>query len=145
MKTILIINGPNLNLLGSREPEIYGTKIYTDLVNEITAHARALSFDTVWLQSNSEGEIVDFIQKHASKADAIVINAAAYTHYSHAIGDALVFASKPAIEVHISNIGAREEFRHHSVLARACIGQISGFGFDSYKLALDQLARLLAL
>lgn len=136
---IMVINGPNLNMLGTREPEIYGEKTYSDLENYIEKHAQSKDAEAIVVQSNSEGEIIDFIHYALGSCDAIVINPAAYTHYSYAIYDALKTVDIPAIEVHISDIHSREEFRQKSVTAPACIEQISGIGFDGYTLAIDHL------
>lgn len=136
---IYVINGPNLNFLGIREPNVYGNDSYEELCNYIKLEAKMLNVDIEIFQSNIEGEIVDFIQKAHMEADGIVINAGAYTHYSIAIFDALKSVNLPTVEVHLSNIYKREEFRHKSVIAPACIGQISGFGFLGYKLAIEAL------
>ncbi|MEM9206783.1 MAG: type II 3-dehydroquinate dehydratase [Pseudomonadota bacterium] len=134
-----IINGPNLNLLGTREPGIYGAQTLADIESECRAHAGGLGYDLVFRQSNSEGEIVGFIQDAAPKSSGIIINAAAYTHTSIAIGDAIKAVGLPTIEVHLSNVHAREEFRHKSMIASAAIGIICGFGAQSYRLALDAM------
>lgn len=133
---ILVINGPNINMLGIREKNIYGTMNYESLCNRLNEKADELGVDITIYQSNTEGEIINTIQDALGKYDAIVINPAAYTHYSIAIYDALKAVNIPTVEVHISNIHAREEFRKVSVTAAACIGQISGFGIESYTLAL---------
>lgn len=134
---ILIINGPNLNMLGEREKAIYGKQTLDTINAEIKAFAQKNGIETVFFQSNIEGEICEAVQqvKTVYKADGIVLNAGAYTHYSHAIGDALACVNVPKVEVHISNVHAREDFRHLSVLADNCNGVICGFGADSYKLA----------
>ncbi|MBR5218423.1 MAG: type II 3-dehydroquinate dehydratase [Clostridia bacterium] len=136
---IMVINGPNLNMLGIREPEIYGGKTYSDLEEYIESYGEEKDVETVVLQSNSEGEIIDFIHHSLNNYDGIVINPGAYTHYSYAILDALKSVDVPTIEVHLSNIHKREEFRHKSVTAPACIGQICGLGFKGYRLAMDYL------
>lgn len=136
---IYVINGPNLNFLGIREPNVYGSNSYEELCNYINSEAEKLNAEIEIYQSNIEGEIVDFIQKAHKNADAIVINSGAYTHYSIAIYDAVKSVNLPTVEVHLSNIYNREEFRHKSVVAPACIGQISGFGFLGYKLAIEAL------
>lgn len=136
---ILVINGPNINFLGIREPGIYGAKNYAELTALVEAAGQRLGAVVDCFQSNCEGEIIDAIQKAYGKYDGIVINPAAYTHYSIAIYDALKAVPVPAIEVHISNTHAREKFRHRSVTAAACIGQIMGLGFDGYVLALQAL------
>jgi len=133
---ILVINGPNINMLGQREPDVYGRQDYVALKAELQDFARAHNVTIDEYQSNIEGELVTKIQQAQGQYDGIVINPGAYTHYSIAILDALKAVDVPAIEVHISNIAAREDFRHKSVTAAGCIGQISGLGFDSYYLAL---------
>lgn len=136
---ILVINGPNINLLGTREPEIYGTLTMQKINDELNEYAKELGVDTEFFQSNIEGEIVDKIQSAKNDCQGIVINPAAYTHTSVAIRDAISAVALPAVEVHISNIHAREEFRKNSFIAPVCIGQICGFGADSYKLGLKGL------
>ncbi len=136
---ILIINGPNINLLGTREPEIYGTLTLDKINEELAKYAASLGVETETFQSNIEGEIVDRIQQAKGVCDGIVINPAAYTHTSVAIRDAISAVALPAVEVHISNIHNREEFRKHSFIAPVCIGQIAGFGLDSYKLGLQAI------
>ena len=136
---IMVINGPNLNMLGIREPEVYGGKNYADLEQYLESYAEEKDCEVVVLQSNGEGEIIDFIHHALGNYDGIIINAGAYTHYSYAILDALSAVKLPTIEVHISNIHKREEFRHKSVIAPACIGQICGLGFRGYTLAMDYL------
>lgn len=138
-KKIMIINGPNLNMLGIREPNVYGSQSYSDLEAYIENYAEALNIEATVLQSNSEGEIIDFIHHALGNYDAIIINPGAYTHYSYAIHDALSSVNLPTVEVHLSNIHKREEFRHKSVTAPACIGQICGLGFRGYTLAIDYL------
>lgn len=132
-----IINGPNLNLLGQREPEIYGKDGYQALVTYIQNVANEENIEVVICQSNYEGELINFVHEaFFEKADGIIINPAAYTHTSVALLDALKAVNLPAVEVHLSNIHQREEFRHHSFTAAACIGQICGFGIDGYRLAM---------
>ena len=139
----LVINGPNLNMLGIREPGIYGSDNYDRLVQICQEAGAEQGFDEVEVfQSNHEGSIVDKIQEAYGKVDGIVINPGAYTHYSYAIHDALKAVSIPAVEVHMSDIQKREEFRHLSVTAPACIAQIRGHGFESYTMAIDMLAKL---
>ncbi|HAK61754.1 MAG: type II 3-dehydroquinate dehydratase [Pseudomonadota bacterium] len=140
---ILVLNGPNLNLLGAREPEIYGTTTLADinLLMQKSAAARGWTID--FRQTNSEGELVDWIQWARENASAIIINAGAYTHTSVAILDALRAAAKPVIEVHLSNLFQREVFRHHSYITPAALGLICGFGARGYVLALDALADIL--
>lgn len=136
---LLIINGPNINMLGKREENIYGTMAYEDMCAYLRDKAAELSVDVDILQSNIEGEIINFIQKAPGKYDGIIINPGAYTHYSIAIYDALMAVKMPTVEVHISNIYKREEYRHKSVTAPACIGQICGFGSYGYVLAVMAL------
>ncbi|WP_138211248.1 type II 3-dehydroquinate dehydratase [Hathewaya histolytica] len=139
---ILVINGPNLNFLGIREKEVYGAKTYEGLCSYIRCTAEELKAEVTLKQSNIEGEIINFIQEAYGKYDGIVINPGAYTHYSIAIYDALKSVDIDTIEVHLSNIYKREEFRHKSVTAAACIGQISGLGFLGYKLAMEALVNI---
>ncbi|MEE1013147.1 MAG: type II 3-dehydroquinate dehydratase [Clostridia bacterium] len=136
---IMVINGPNINMLGTREPEVYGKQTYADLEQYIENYAAERNAEAIVLQSNSEGEIIDFIHHALGSCDAIIINPGAYTHYSYAILDALSSVSLPTVEVHMSNIHKREEFRHKSVTVPACIGQICGLGFRGYTLAMDYL------
>jgi 3-dehydroquinate dehydratase-2 len=138
---ILVINGPNINLLGIREPEVYGKQDYNALVASLDSLARELGVAIDVWQSNIEGEIVTKIQQARDEYGGIVINPGAYTHYSIALLDALKAVNLPAVEVHLSNIAGREDFRHTSVTAAGCIGQISGLGFDSYRLAVEGLVR----
>ncbi len=136
---VLVINGANMNLLGKREPEIYGGETLADLEESIRSEAEKLEMNCEldFFQSNHEGEIIDAIhQAMADKKNAIILNPGAFTHYSYAIRDAIKATGIPTVEVHMSNIHAREEFRAKSVIAPACIGQISGFGFKSYHAAL---------
>lgn len=136
---ILVINGPNLNMLGIREPEKYGDKTLADLEKEIHAYSFELGINIETFQSNIEGEIVDKIQQALAKFDGIVLNAGGYTHTSVAIRDAISAVNLPCVEVHLTNIHAREEFRHTSLIAPVCIGQITGFGENVYKLGLKAL------
>lgn len=129
--TILLLHGPNLNLLGTREPDVYGTMNLDDINAEVAAVGKELGADIKAFQSNSEGALIDFIHENR-KASGIVINPAAYTHTSVALMDAIKAVGIPAVEVHLSNIHSREEFRKTSLIAPACIGQISGFGAVSY-------------
>ena len=140
MKKVLILNGPNLNLLGKREPGVYGRDSYEAVCGRIAARARELGMEPSFFQSNSEGALIDTLHQAMDVYDGVVLNAGAYTHYSYAIRDAIAAIRLPVIEVHLSNIHAREEFRHTSVLAPVCRGQISGFGPVSYLLALQALA-----
>jgi 3-dehydroquinate dehydratase-2 len=133
---ILVLNGPNLNLLGKRQPEIYGRLTLAEINKEIQALAKELGVEVAIRQSNSEGELVNWIQDAPKQFAAIVINPAAYTHSSIALRDAITAAGIPAVEVHISNIYSREEFRKHSYIAGAAVGQITGFGVQSYLLGL---------
>jgi 3-dehydroquinate dehydratase-2 len=142
VKKLLVIHGPNLNLLGKRETEIYGTKSLDDINKNILSLASELGIDVKTIQLNSEGEIVEVIQK--ADYDALIINPAAYTHTSVAIRDAIAAVGKPAIEVHLSNIHKREEFRKKSFIAEVAVGQISGFGPDSYLLALRAVKSILS-
>ena len=139
MKKILIINGPNLNMLGIRQPEIYGNKSYDDLLTFIELSAKEAGIEVQFFQSNCEGAIVDKIQEAYGKFDGIIINPAAYTHTSIAIPDAIKAVGIPAVEVHLSDISKREEYRRHSYTAEACITTIMGKGFEGYKEALDFL------
>lgn len=132
---ILVIHGPNLNLLGNREVNLYGNVALADINSKMKKIASENKFDLATFQSNSEGEIIDRIHKAKGEADYIIINAAAYTHTSVAIADAISAVEIPTIEVHISNIYKREEFRHKSLISSVCIGQICGFGDNSYYLA----------
>lgn len=141
-KKVLVIHGPNLNLLGKRETEIYGNKSLEEINKNISFLASELNIYVKTIQLNSEGEIVDVIQK--DDYDALIINPAAYTHTSIAIRDAIAAVHKPTIEVHLSNIASREEFRKKSYIAEVAIGQISGFGSDSYLLALRAVENILS-
>lgn len=138
---ILVINGPNINLLGIREKNIYGEESYEDLCSLITTEAQKRNLNISILQSNIEGEIINHIQSAYNSFDGIIINPGAYTHYSYAIYDALKAVMIPTVEVHISNIHGRDEFRSKSVTAPAAIGIISGFGLYGYVLALDALLK----
>ena len=139
---ILVIHGPNLNLLGEREPEVYGNTTLEKIDERLQERAQELGFEVTSFQSNHEGEIVDKIAEARRSADAIIINPGAYTHTSVAIRDALSAVGLPAVEVHLSNIYARETFRHKSLVAPVVTGQISGFGADSYILALEAITLL---
>ncbi len=136
---ILLINGPSLNTLGTREPEVYGTLTLADIEQRVAARAKELGADIKSFQSNHEGAIIDFIQQESRGADAIIINGGALTHYGLSLRDALVGAGIPAIEVHISNIYAREPFRRRSVTAGACRGIVAGLGWRGYLAALEAL------
>jgi 3-dehydroquinate dehydratase-2 len=137
---ILVIHGPNLQLLGKREPEVYGKKTLKEIDKDIKRHARSLGATVNTFQSNHEGEIIDQIGSMAGEYDALIINPGAYTHTSIGIRDAILGTGLPAVEVHLSNIAAREEFRHHSMVTPVCRGIISGFGPKGYLLALNALA-----
>jgi len=140
MKKIVVINGVNLNMLGIREPSVYGNQTYDDLCNYIAAFAKEKEIEVFFYQSNHEGDIVDRIQDcYFNKVDGIVINPGAFTHYSYAIHDAIKGINIPTIEVHISDISAREDFRKNSVIKPACIAQIKGKGFDGYIEAIEKL------
>ena len=141
---ILVVNGPNLNLLGTREPDVYGTLTLEKINEELVLYAQSLGVEIEFFQSNIEGEIVDKIQQSRNDCQGIVINPAAYTHTSVAIRDAIAAVNLPSVEVHISNIHKREEFRKHSFIAPVCIGQIAGFGLDSYKLGLNAVVNFLS-
>jgi 3-dehydroquinate dehydratase-2 len=134
---VLVIHGPNLNLLGRREPSIYGAVTLAEIDDELRRRGAAAGVDVECAQSNHEGVIVDLIQGALGRFDAIVINAGAYTHTSIAIRDAIAAVGVPTVEVHVSNVYAREELRHTSMLAARCVGQICGFGAQSYYLGLD--------
>ena len=139
---IQIINGPNLNLLGVREPEIYGKRAWEDYLKELRNRYHDVRID--YFQSNLEGEIINMIQEVGFDRDGIVLNAGAYTHTSIAILDAIKSVSTPTVEVHISNVHQREEFRRHSVISPACMGVIGGFGLDSYTLAVQAILNKVA-
>jgi 3-dehydroquinate dehydratase-2 len=144
MSKILILNGPNLNLLGTREPEIYGHDTLSDIETKSGNHGKAIGMTIDFRQSNSEGELVDWIQAAAGTTDGIIINPAAYTHTSVAILDALKQIDCPIIELHLSNIFSREPFRHHSYISPVANGLICGFGAHGYLLALDAISRLVS-
>ena len=142
--SILVINGPNLNLLGTREPDVYGAMTLEDINRRLAEQAVELGVDVEFIQTNHEGVMIDCIQQAAGKHSFIIINPAAFSHYSIAVRDALAAVSVPAVEVHMSNIHAREKFRHRSVISPVVQGQIVGFGVDSYFLALQYAAKLIA-
>ena len=142
-KKVLVIHGPNINLVGEREPGIYGKESFESINNEIRAYAEALGFECEIFQSNSEGAIIDKLQACRQEVDGVVANMGAYTHYSIAIRDAIASIRIPCIEVHISNVHSREEFRRVSVIAPVCAGQICGFGKYSYLLALEGLKHII--
>lgn len=137
MSKILVMHGPNLNMLGTREPEIYGSTTMQDINDMLAEQAKAEGVDTEFYQSNYEGALIDEIQQAKAKGvDFIILNAGAFTHYSIALRDAIASVDVPVIEVHISNVHTREEFRHKSVIAPVVMGQILGFGVDSYSAAM---------
>ena len=137
---VIIINGPNLNLLGLREKSIYGEKSFDAYYKELCAKFSSINFS--YYQSNVEGEIINFLHENGFEADAIILNAGGYTHTSVAIADAISSIQSPVIEVHISNIYSREEFRKKSLIAPYCMGSICGFGLDSYRLAIESLTSI---
>ena len=139
MTSILILNGPNLNLLGTRQPDVYGTTTLADIEAMCRARAKALSVDLAFQQDNSEGALIDAIHAARGTHHGIILNAGAYTHSSIALMDALSSVEIPAIELHLSNIHAREAFRHQSYISRVAIGIICGFGAQGYELALDAM------
>ena len=139
MASVLILNGPNLNLLGQRQPEVYGRTTLSDIENQCRAHAKALGLGLDFAQSNSEGALVDRIHAARGSHDGIILNAGAYTHTSIALMDAISSVELPAIELHLSNVHAREEFRHRSYIAKVALGVICGFGAKGYILALDAM------
>lgn len=144
MMKILVLNGPNLNLVGQRESGVYGTESYASICEAIRARAESLGMQADCDQTNSEGGLIDRLHAARGVYDGIVLNAGAYTHYSYAIRDAIAAIQLPVVEVHMSNIHAREEFRHTSVIAPVCRGQIAGFGADSYRLALQAMQGILS-
>jgi 3-dehydroquinate dehydratase II len=137
---IVIINGPNLNLLGKREPEKYGKSSFEDYF--VTLESKFPAIDFEYFQSNIEGEIINEIQKAGFISNGIILNAGGYTHTSVAITDAIAAVKSPVIEVHITNVAAREDFRHTSLIGRSCAGTIAGFGLDSYRLAVEALVEI---
>lgn len=142
VKKILFLNGPNLNLLGTRQPEIYGRDTLASIEASVQERARVLGVSVEFRQTNEEGQLVTWIQQAKGSVHAIALNAAAYTHTSIALRDAIAAVELPVIELHLSNIHARESFRHHSMIAPVCRGQISGFGALSYILALEAAVKV---
>lgn len=141
MKKILVMHGPNINLTGKREPNTYGSFTFEQINQEIVDFGKTLEMECTIFQSNHEGVLIDKLHECSDSFDGILLNAGAYTHYSYAIRDAIAAIKKPCVEVHMSNIHAREEFRHTSVTAPVCIGQICGFGKESYLLGLSALKK----
>lgn len=139
MARFLILNGPNLNLLGTREPSIYGARTFEDFLTELRAEFKSHTIDL--FQSNVEGELVNALQGAEGDRDGVVMNAAGYTHTSVAIRDTIAWLGVPVVEVHISNIHAREEFRERSITGAKCVGVITGFGLDGYRMAIDHLLK----
>jgi len=139
---VLVLNGPNLGTLGRREPDVYGTQTLADLEKLLNERARELGFELSCMQTNHEGQLIDWIEKEGAASDAIIINPGALSHYSLALADALRGSGKPVVEVHISNVFAREPDRHRMVTAAAAKGVISGLGFEGYLAALDFLAAM---
>lgn len=140
-RRVLVLNGPNLNLLGTREPEVYGADTLDDVLERLRRHVEGRDVELRAVQSNIEGELVDALHEARTWADGVVFNPGAFTHYSIALRDAISGTGLPVVETHLSNVHAREEFRHRSVLAAVCLGVVAGFGADSYLVALDGLLR----
>jgi 3-dehydroquinate dehydratase-2 len=141
---ILVLNGPNLNLLGTRETDVYGTATLESILADLRREASEHGVEIYDIQSNSEGALIDALQEARTRADGVIFNPGAYTHYSIAIRDAIASISVPVVEAHLSNVHAREEFRHTSVVSAVCLGVVAGFGADSYLIAFEALRRHLA-
>lgn len=139
---VLVLNGPNLNRLGTREPEIYGSTTFAQLADLCVAQAEANGLEADVRQTNDEAELIGWLHEAADKNLPVVLNPAAFTHYSYAVRDACAMLTAPFIEVHLSNPAAREEFRHNSVISGVATGTIAGFGVDSYRMAIEQIARI---
>jgi 3-dehydroquinate dehydratase-2 len=140
---VLVLNGPNLGILGRREPDVYGSASLADIESSLAPVARELGLALEWIQSNHEGDLIEALQDHAATAAGALLNAGALTHYGFALADAVRAFGRPVVEVHLSNVHARESWRRRSVLAGACVGGVYGFGADSYRIALLALARVL--
>jgi 3-dehydroquinate dehydratase-2 len=144
MTSVYVLNGPNLNRLGTREPDIYGHTTFVELAADCEQVARSLGLEATVLQTNDEAELIGWLHRAQDEGAAVVLNPAAFTHYSYALRDACALVTTPLVEVHLSNPSAREEFRHTSVISGVATGTIAGFGVDSYRLALRAVATLLA-